>query len=118
MSTPSQNFVKFMDSVVPGFGNVSPIQDGGHVRQGYNAADFIAFAEQNDLKIISFNWISRFEPNFFKSYMRSRNSTMGRVTHNFTRLWSKDMRSCIDGIPRECEDKYLSIAPHFVRKSS
>ncbi len=58
ITTPSRPFVERMGRLIPGFNRVSPIQDGGHVRAGYDLEDFRRMASLNGLSLVSHAWIS------------------------------------------------------------
>ena len=58
ITTPSRPFVERMGRVIPGFDRVSPAQDGGHVRVGYELGDFERMAQRNGLSILSHSWLS------------------------------------------------------------
>jgi SAM-dependent methyltransferase len=58
VTTPSRDFVRTMGRAFPSFDHVSPIQNGDHVRIGYELGDFERMARQNDLCVVSHAWVS------------------------------------------------------------
>jgi SAM-dependent methyltransferase len=61
ITTPNKRFVKRMAEFFPGFDAVSPVQDGGHVRVGYEPGDLLELARTCSLRLIAcdyLGWIS------------------------------------------------------------
>ena len=58
ITTPSRAFVEKMGQAILDFDRVSPVQDGGHVRKGYELRDFGNMAQRNNLFIASRAWLS------------------------------------------------------------
>ena len=59
LTTPSLAFVRAMGRHVPSLLEVRPVQDGGHVRQGYAPEDFRRFAAEHALKLLRLDGITR-----------------------------------------------------------
>ncbi len=59
LTTPSLAFIQAMGRHVPGLLEVRPVQDGGHVRQGYAPEDFRRFAAEHALKLLRLDGITR-----------------------------------------------------------
>lgn len=67
LTTPSSPFVRRMDRFMPGFASTTPVQNGDHVRIGYDVAELQAMAADNNMVIESVDWLSRFEPEELRS---------------------------------------------------
>lgn len=59
LTTPSLAFVQAMGGHVPSLLEVRPMQDGGHVRQGYAPEDFRRFAREHGLELVRLDGITR-----------------------------------------------------------
>lgn len=116
VSTPSAPFVARMAGEIPGFDNVSPTQDGDHVRTGYTLADFQAMADANGMEILSVDWLSRFDV----ATMRRLHPMLGltrRMLFNlrYRRADPADAR-VIGGDPATHADAYWSIGVYMRRR--
>jgi 2-polyprenyl-3-methyl-5-hydroxy-6-metoxy-1,4-benzoquinol methylase len=59
VTTPSVSFIQAMGQHVPSLLEVRPVQDGGHVRQGYAPEDFRRFAAEHGLQLLRLDGITR-----------------------------------------------------------
>jgi 2-polyprenyl-3-methyl-5-hydroxy-6-metoxy-1,4-benzoquinol methylase len=59
VTTPSLPFIQAMGRHVPSLLEVRPVQDGGHVRQGYAPEDFRRFAAEHGLELVRLDGITR-----------------------------------------------------------
>jgi SAM-dependent methyltransferase len=59
ITTPNKRFVNRVARVFPGFDAVSSVQDGGHVRIGYEPGDLLELARGYPLKLISCDYLGR-----------------------------------------------------------
>ena len=59
LTTPSLAFIQATGRHVPGLLEVRPVQDGGHVRQGYASADFRRFANEHAVELVRLDGITR-----------------------------------------------------------
>lgn len=59
VTTPSLAFIQAMGRHVPSLLEVRPVQDGGHVRQGYVPDDFRRFAAAYGLELVRLDGITR-----------------------------------------------------------
>lgn len=57
LTTPSKVFVENMARSVPGYEAISPVQDGGHVRTGYDLPMLRALADDCGLTLVSHAWL-------------------------------------------------------------
>src|SRR5262249_27864926 len=92
------------------FDRVSEVQDGGHVRAGYSLEDFRRLAEQNQMKILSCDWVSPFAVDELRAYM-TRRGIAGTVLYNLrNRRREAEVKFCRRGIPAQCQENYYSGA--------
>jgi SAM-dependent methyltransferase len=116
LTTPSRAFVTKMAGYLPGFDRVSETQDGGHVRVGYSVGDFRRLAEQNDMEILSCDWVSRFVGEDLGAYLK-RGGTVGTVLYNLRHpRREKGCKLHLGGGPGGFEDAYYSIAVCMAHK--
>jgi SAM-dependent methyltransferase len=59
ITTPNKTFIQRVAQVLPGFDAVSPTQDGGHVRVGYDPGDLLNLAREYPLVAISQTYLGR-----------------------------------------------------------
>jgi 2-polyprenyl-3-methyl-5-hydroxy-6-metoxy-1,4-benzoquinol methylase len=59
VTTPSKRFVNRVAKLFPGFDAISSIQDGGHVRVGYEPAELSDMARDHSLVSISCDYLGR-----------------------------------------------------------
>ncbi len=59
LTAPSLSFIKAMGRYVPSLLEIRPVQDGGHVRQGYGPAEFRRLAEEHGLELVRLDGITR-----------------------------------------------------------
>jgi SAM-dependent methyltransferase len=57
ITTPNKRFVKRMAEFFPGFDAISPVQDGGHVRVGYEPGDLLELARACPLALIACDYL-------------------------------------------------------------
>jgi SAM-dependent methyltransferase len=58
VTTPNKVFVQQMGRILPGFDSVSPTQDGGHVRIGYDHDDLLNLAEGHSVVPVSLSYLA------------------------------------------------------------
>jgi SAM-dependent methyltransferase len=58
ITTPNKVFVQQMGKMLPGFDSVSPTQDGGHVRIGYDHDDLLNLAKGLPVVVISRSYLA------------------------------------------------------------
>jgi SAM-dependent methyltransferase len=98
ITTPSRTFVERVAQRYPEFGKVSRVQDGGHVRRGYELRDFEKMVLRTDLRIVSRTWLSPCTEAQLQTWGRGR--FLARVGRLFLRL------------------KTASLAKHLVDRSA
>ena len=106
ITTPSRAFVERMTQTIPEFGKVSPIQDGGHVRKGYQVGDFEKMAHGNDLRIVSRAWLCPCSEAQLRIRSRANfGAKLGRL------LMSVTTRSVSSAgrMPRRCPESCFSL---------
>jgi 2-polyprenyl-3-methyl-5-hydroxy-6-metoxy-1,4-benzoquinol methylase len=59
LTTPSLAFIQAMGRHVPSLLEVRPVQDGGHVRQGYAPEDFRRFASEHGITLLRLDGVTR-----------------------------------------------------------
>jgi len=117
ITTPSKAFVMKMARHFPGFDRVSEVQDGGHVRAGYSLEDFQRLAEQNQMKILSCDWVSLFAVDELRAYM-ARRGTAGTVLYNLRNPHREaKVKFCLGGESAQCQENYYSIAVCLKREA-
>ena len=110
VTTPSKEFIVKMANNFPGFDQVSEVQNGGHVRIGYNRADLQILADQNNMRVVSCDWISRFDVSDLHAYLRSKGA-IGIVLYNFTHpRREQEIKFSLSREPEALQDTYYSIA--------
>ena len=110
VTTPSKEFILKMAGVFPGFDQVSEVQNGGHVRIGYNRADLQILADQNNMRVVSCDWISRFEVSDLHAYLRNKGG-IGTVLYNLTHPRREQaIKFSLSSEPDAVQDTYYSIA--------
>ncbi len=81
LTTPSAPFVARMGRDIPGFDEISRVQDGGHVRMGYTRDILADMAQSNGLTIAAQGCLSSFAAADLAHYLRY-NSTLGYCAYN------------------------------------
>jgi SAM-dependent methyltransferase len=108
ITTPSQPFVEIMAKSFPELGAVSQVQDGGHVRMGYELRDFYSMAPKAGLEVLSHAWIS---PMTVADVAWRRSSLPFRTVRLVREgLWPRPHPFVEDQPPQECADHFWSLA--------
>ena len=108
ITTPSRAFVDNMAIKFPAFGEIRPIQDGGHVRRGYLLSDCEDMAREAGLTLVSHAWISPLSESDIAARCTSRGGFLRR------RPRSRVANSFVLGAPPEtASTRYISIAASF-----
>lgn len=110
LTTPSKDFVLRMAKHFPGFDDVSSVQDGGHVRQGYTADELASLANRNAMELLSVDWISRFDVKDLGRYL-SHKKMLDQIVFNISNPRRDYVtRFVLGGEAEELRDRYMSIA--------
>lgn len=110
ITTPSRAFVEKMGRRIPGFARVSPTQDGGHVRMGYELRDFEKMAPLNNLSVVSHAWLSQCSD----AEARARHSGRAlHATHGTILNSCRGPKAAINGTSDDCGEHHWSLAVSF-----
>jgi 2-polyprenyl-3-methyl-5-hydroxy-6-metoxy-1,4-benzoquinol methylase len=118
LTTPSTPFIARMGKSIPGFDNVSPTQDGDHVRMGYTVDELRAMADANDMEILSVDWLSRYDVEELRSSVATH-SPIQRTMHNL-RYPRRDPADAwiIGGDPAVNATRYWSIGVYMKHRDA
>ncbi len=72
LTTPNSHFVTHNAQFISGFDQITPIEDGGHVRIGYDPKMLDALGAAYGMKLVTYDWISRFSSVELMTFLRHR----------------------------------------------
>jgi len=116
VTSPSTSFVKRLGTMIPGIDKVSPIQDGGHVRVGYDLPRFEELARTNGLKVVRHAWLHPFDESDVARYKRHLKwrkrlgGTLPALIASATDFVVRNESYSDWGVPIQVADKYWSLA--------
>ena len=108
ITTPSRAFVERMGQAIPDFDRVSPVQDGGHVRKGYELKEFENMAQRNNLWIVSRGWLSPCSEAELR--VRCRTDLLGRARGLLMNLTNRSAPFVTGNGPRRAAEKCFSMS--------
>ena len=115
ITTPSRPFVEKMGRLIPGFDRVSPTQDGGHVRTGYELEDFRKMAARGGLVLVSHAWLSSCSITDLET--RLKPSAMNLLKRTLRNLIRSDVLAAVSGDRSAHADAYYTLAVTLARGS-
>jgi SAM-dependent methyltransferase len=113
ITTPSLPFIERMGRLVPGFDHISPTQDGGHVRMGYELRNFERMAQRDVLRVESHAWLSPCSTADLRT--RLKPSAMNSLRRTLRDLIRSNELSVVSGDRSAHADAYYTLAVTFAK---
>jgi len=113
LTTPYKAFVTRFGQVLPGFDAVSAMQDGGHVRRGYEPAELERFGKSNGVESVDCRGLGRMSIR----QLRKRHVIMKNGeylnTPRFNLGWLLKRNAAVSP---QCGDEYWTLAMAFAKE--
>jgi SAM-dependent methyltransferase len=87
ITAPNKSFVERVARTLPGFDAVSPAQDGGHVRPGYDSGDLLDLAREYPLVALAHEYLGRISMRELRKRDALRNHAEFANTVRFNPSW-------------------------------
>jgi SAM-dependent methyltransferase len=119
VTTPSKVFVEIMARSVPGYEAVSTIQDGGHVRTGYDLDMLGALANESGLTLESYAWLMPGTAHDVLWHLMPNPSPIAALTRNVRDIIARrNTGFVIQGEPGLYAHRYMTISATFSNRNS
>jgi SAM-dependent methyltransferase len=118
VTTPSKSFVENMARFVPGCEAVSTIQDGGHVRTGYDLDMLRALGDESGLRLEWHAWLMPGAAPDVRWHLNPNPSPVGAVARNVRDIFARrNVDFVMNGDPDMYADRYMTISATYSRKN-
>jgi hypothetical protein len=104
-----------MGRLIPGFDHISPTQDGGHVRMGYELGDFERMAQRDVLRVVSHAWLSPCSEAYVGA--RAQGRALQRIRVSLADLMHRPKPFVINGEAGECAENYWSLGVSLMKRT-
>ena len=114
ITTPSKVFVENMARFVPGCETISTIQDGGHVRTGYDLSMLRALGDECGLTLESHAWLHPATAQDVRWHLTPDPSPVGALARNIRDIFARHNAGfVVNGDPDRYAHRYISISAIF-----
>jgi SAM-dependent methyltransferase len=114
VTTPSKVFVENMAPFVPGYDAVSTIQDGGHVRTGYDLDMLRALGDDCGLTLNSHGWLMPGTAPDVRWHLNPTPSPGGSLARNIRDIFARRNADFVtNGDPDLYAHRYMTISATF-----
>jgi 2-polyprenyl-3-methyl-5-hydroxy-6-metoxy-1,4-benzoquinol methylase len=111
ITTPSKAFIEGMARLVPGCEAISTVQDGGHVRTGYDLDMLRALADDCGLVLESHAWLMPGTAPDVRWHLNPTPSAVGSLARNIRDIVTRRTADfVIDGDPSRYAHRYMTIS--------
>jgi SAM-dependent methyltransferase len=118
ITTPSKVFVENMARFVPGCETISTIQDGGHVRTGYDLSMLRTLGDDCGLTLESYAWLHPATALDVRWHLRPDPSPVGALARNIRDIFARSNAGfVVKGDPDRYAHRYISISAIFSNRN-